>query len=135
MIHHGSFFVTFDGLQNCRDYNSARHPQRLDLVIINQCTKSIIIFELTIPFERNINSAHDRKLNKYAGLASDLREQGYDTKLICVEICSRGLISNSNKRSLQSIFPLLSISKKLRTRASNKMLKSLSQRAITCSYS
>ena len=44
---------------------------------INQASKSSIIIELTIPYEQNINSAHNRKLNKYAGLTSDLREQGY----------------------------------------------------------
>ena len=60
--------------------------QRPDLVLINPTSKSIIIIELTIPYEQNINSAHNRKLNKYAGLTSDLREQGYDVKLVCVEI-------------------------------------------------
>jgi hypothetical protein len=64
--------------------------QRPDLVFVNDSSKSIIIFELTIPFEQNIQAAHDRKINKYAGLTSDLREQGYDAKLICFEILVLG---------------------------------------------
>ena len=79
--------------------------QRPDLVLINESSKSIIIIELTIPFEQNIHKAHERKLNKYAGLTSDLQEQGYDTKLLCVEVGSRGLITDSNMCSFQSIFP------------------------------
>ena len=58
--------------------------QRPNLVLINECSKSIIIIELTVPFEQSIHKAHERKLNRYAGLTSDVQEQGYDTKLLCV---------------------------------------------------
>ena len=102
---------------------------------MNENSKSIIIFELTIPFEQNIQAAHDRKLNKYAGLTSDLQEQSYDTKLICFEISSRGMISNSNKCTLQSIFTMISHNNKPMKQAASKLMKIISQRAITCSYS
>jgi hypothetical protein len=72
--------------------------QRPDLVLINLATKSIVVFELTIPYDRNIDAAHNRKLDKYAGLKGDLGEQGYDVKLVCVEISSRGLISGKKKK-------------------------------------
>ena len=97
--------------------------QRPDLVLINESPKSIIIIELTVPFEQNIHKAHERKLNKCAGLTSDLQEQGYDTKLLCVEAGSRGLITNSKACSFQSIFPMISNNKKLLKQVSKKILK------------
>ena len=71
--------------------------QRPDLVLVNRASKKIIVIELTIPFEQNIHNAHVYKTNKYAGLIMDLREQNYDATLLCIEICSRGLISDKNK--------------------------------------
>ena len=103
-------------------------------MLINESSKLIIIIELTVPFEPNIHKAHEHKHNKYAGLTSDLREQGYDTKLLCVEVGSRGLLTDSNKCSLQSIFPMISTNKKPLKQVSKRFLKSLSQRAIVCSY-
>ena len=46
------------------------------------------------------------------GLISDLQKQGYDTKLFYVEVGSRGLITDSNSCSFQSIFPMISNNKK-----------------------
>ena len=109
--------------------------QRPDLVLINESCKSIIIIELSIPFEQNIHKTHDYKQNKYASLTADLQEQGYDAKLFCIEIGSRGLITSSNKCNLSSIFPLISKSQKPMKRVFDKFSKSLSQRAILCSYS
>ena len=107
--------------------------QRPDLVFVNDSSKTIVIFELTVPFEQNIEAAHVKKSNKYSGLTSDLQEQGYDAKLICFEVGSRGMISHTNKCRLQSIFPTL-FSKPMK-RAASKLLKSISKRAISCSYS
>ena len=108
--------------------------QRPDLVLINEGSKSIIIIELSVPFEQNIHKAHEYKENKYASLVHDLQEQGYDTNLFCVEIGSRGLISNSNKLALNSIFCSLSPNKKSPKQVFNKFLKSLSQCAMIHSY-
>ena len=109
--------------------------QRPDLVLINEGSKSIVIIELSIPFEQNIQKAHVYKENKYASLVSDLQEQGYDTNLFCVEIGSRGLISSSNKMSLNSIFKLVANKKTPVKRVFNKFLKTVSQCAIVHSYS
>ena len=87
--------------------------QRPDLVFVNESSKSIIIVELTVPFEQNIRKAHERKFNKYAGLISDLQEQSYDTKFFYVEVGSRGFITDSNACSFQSIFPMISNNKNL----------------------
>ena len=55
-----------------------------------------MIIQLTVPFEQNTHKGHERKLNKYAGLTGDLQEQSYNTKLHCVEVDSRRLITDSN---------------------------------------
>jgi hypothetical protein len=109
--------------------------QRPDLVLINAASSSIIIVELSVPFEANIHKAHEHKENRYASLVNDLREQGYDTDLFCVEIGSRGLISSSNKHAFNSIFSLVTNNKKPMKRVMNKFLKSISQCAMVCSYS
>ena len=46
-----------------------------DIVIVNNTEKSVHIFELTVPFETNINSAHERKISKYLTLR---RQNGYN---------------------------------------------------------
>ena len=86
--------------------------QRPDLMLIKESSKSIIIVELTVPFEQNIHTAHERQLDKYSGLTSDLQEQCYDTKLLCAEVGSRGFVTDSNARSFQSIFPMISNNEK-----------------------
>ena len=50
--------------------------------------------------------------NKYAGLTSDLQEHSYDTKLLCVEVGSRGLITDLNMCFFSIHFPMISENKK-----------------------
>ena len=78
--------------------------QRPDLVLINESSNSIVIIELSIPFEANIRKAHEYKENRYASLVSDLQERGYDTNLFCIEVGSRGLISRSKQTGSQLNF-------------------------------
>ena len=56
--------------------------QRPDLIIWSVNSKKVIIAKLTIPFETNIDWAHQRKLEKY----EDLREQctKYEYKFLLV---------------------------------------------------
>ena len=109
--------------------------QRPDLVLINRVSKKIIIIELTIPFEQNIRNAHDRKVNKYSSLIMDLEEQSYDAKLFCIEIGSRGLISDDNKCNIETIFTSISVGNKPHKNMCKKFQANLSKRAILASYS
>ena len=109
--------------------------QRPDLVLINESSNSIVIIELSIPFEANIRKAHEYKENRYASLVNDLQERGYDTNLFCIEVGSRGLICSSNKQALNSIFSQITNNKKSLKRAFNNFLKTISQCAMVCSYS
>ena len=61
-----------------------------DLVIIDRKTKQLFLFELTVPFERNIEIRHTEKTNKYAHFVSDITS--YETFICAFEIGSRGYI-------------------------------------------
>ena len=50
--------------------------QRPDIVIINRSKKKIVLFELTVSFEKNADSANLRKSTKYIDLTSDIRSNG-----------------------------------------------------------
>ena len=78
--------------------------ERPDIVIVNQDSKSVVIGELTVPFESNIDSAHKRKSEKYAPLVLDIGNKGYSCELICFEVGSRGLITKENKRQITKLF-------------------------------
>ena len=70
--------------------------QRPDLVIANECKKLITILELSIPFELNIESTHELKVNRYSDLVADLEMLGYTVSYYPFEIGSRGYISPEN---------------------------------------
>ena len=64
-----------------------------DLVIVDTSTpvKTVYLFELTVCFEQtdNIQSAHQRKMDRYSSLSADIEERGYSCKNIH-EVGSRG---------------------------------------------
>ena len=69
--------------------------QRPDLVIWSVNSKKVIIAELTIPFEININWAHQRKLEKYEDLLEQCTKNDWSTDIFPLEIGCRGFISNT----------------------------------------
>ena len=74
--------------------------QRPDIILINRKDRKISILELTISFEKNINSANLRKGLRYHGLSQDLIERGWETENIPFEIGSRGLVTKRNKKCI-----------------------------------
>ena len=71
--------------------------QRPDIVILNRAEKKIVLFELTVSFEKNAESANLRKTRRYMDLTSDLIKKGWAAENIPFEIGSRGFIDNRNK--------------------------------------
>ena len=49
---------------------------RPDLVILNEISREIIIFELTCPWDSNTDRSHSFKEDKYAALIADLSLPG-----------------------------------------------------------
>ena len=75
---------------------------RPDIVILNRNSKHIILFELSVPYELNIDATHQRKVDRYEQLVSDIREKGYKVKYYPTEIGSRAYISKNNNARLKS---------------------------------
>ena len=80
--------------------------QKPDICFIDTLKKLVILFELTVPFETNIDAAHQRKEDRYAGLTHDVEKAGWKCTLICVEIGSRGLITPQNKVRMKEMLKL-----------------------------
>ena len=91
--------------------------------------QSLTVVELTVPFELNAESAHTRKVEKYASLMNDLEANGVESEFIAVEIGSRGYINCDNSKRLQNILRLCD------SKVSFKDFKNcLSKLAILSSY-
>ena len=103
-------------------------PEKPDLVIHDKRNNSIIICELTVPFELNIESARGRKLERYTQLAADINLKGFKCDLICFEVGSRGIITKDNKSQIYRIFKVFNESKV------KQHFNKISQIALVSSY-
>ncbi|GFO40167.1 polyprotein [Plakobranchus ocellatus] len=79
-----------------------RHPDvirktalRLDIVIRSASTQQIIIMELTVPYESRMEEAHAFKEEKCLDLTKELKKDGYEAKVMPVEIGARGYVGSS----------------------------------------
>ena len=72
-----------------------------DIVIIDEKKKAAAIFELTVPFEHNIEARNTYKNDKYEYLKEDITH--YKTQIVAFEIGARGYISRENRKRLKLI--------------------------------
>ena len=75
--------------------------QRPDLFLVNESSREAIIFELTCPWDGNIDRSHAFKEEKYASLVTDLSRH-YKTYHFSVEVSVRGQITGDNKKRLKA---------------------------------
>ena len=68
---------------------------RPDIVVWSREAKSVILCELTVPWEENVEAAHEYKTSKYAGLMTECRERGWKIECYPVEIGCRGYATKS----------------------------------------
>ena len=78
---------------------------RQDIVWWNDSSKTIVILELTIPFETSFQPASERKTMRYESLVKRARENS--AKYISLEVGSRGIV---NLPSFNFLKDLLKIS-------------------------
>ncbi|GFO43724.1 hypothetical protein PoB_007022900 [Plakobranchus ocellatus] len=78
-----------------------RHPGvirktalRPGIVILSVSTQQIIMVELTVPYESRMEEAHAFKEGKYLDLTKELKKDGYEAKVIPVEIGARGFVGS-----------------------------------------
>ena len=77
--------------------------QRPDMLIISKRTKSIVLLELTIPWEERIEEAYERKMTKNQGLVDDCKAKGWKTWCFPFEIGCRGFVGRSAHRAMSAI--------------------------------
>jgi hypothetical protein len=104
--------------------------QRPDIVIIERKSKRITILELTCSFEKNIESANQRKAAKYLSLKEDLKDRGWTTNYIPFEVGSRGQVTKRNKDAIA--ITLRNTQIKLNK---TKLITELGKIALLCSFS
>jgi tetrahydromethanopterin S-methyltransferase subunit H len=81
-----------------------------------------------VPFEANINKAHDRKHKKYLDLVSDIADNGFICDLTCFEVGSRGLITSKNAGHIDKILSSIGAKSK------KTFVRELSKLALLSSY-
>ena len=65
---------------------------RPDMVLVSEKSKTVVVIELTVPFESNMGESHEFKLAKYLELMADLLKSGYKTQMFAVKVGARGLV-------------------------------------------
>ena len=74
---------------------------RPDFCLYDEKKKTIVIMELSVPFELGIDKAHKYKVDKYSALITDIKNNGFQVEFLAIEIGSRGFVSSENTRSLK----------------------------------
>ncbi|GFO28981.1 polyprotein [Plakobranchus ocellatus] len=103
-----------------------RHPDvirrtafRSDIVIHSVSTQQIIMVELTVPNESIMEEADAFKEGKYPDLTKELKKDGYEAKVMLVEIGARGFVGSA----AYGLLSKLSISGNKRTKALRLLAK------------
>ena len=104
--------------------------QRPDIVMINKAEKKITLFELTVSFEKNIESANLRKSLRYNDLASDIKKRGWSVENTPFEIGSRRHITKRNLKLIPDTLKIFKI-KPLKKKA----FDDISKISLLCSFS
>ena len=68
---------------------------RPDVVLWSRATKSVVVIELTVPWEERIEDAHERKLAMYQGLLEECQQNGWKTWCFPMEVGCRGFVGQS----------------------------------------
>ena len=76
---------------------------RPDLVMWSEVCKTVLLVELTVPWESGVEAANERKRAKYADLVADCREAGWRTIMWPVEVGCRGFVGSSMARLLRDM--------------------------------
>ena len=124
-------YVDLDGSKFSE--NSTIPPQyivtteRPDIVIIDKKTKEINIYELTCPFETNIDKAHAAKIDKYNHFRSDIED--FSVNVEAFEIGSRGYVTPDNRKRIKQLQKYCKTTTKIK-----KFIENLSAISVNCSY-
>ena len=80
--------------------------KRPDLVLWSASRRHIVLLELTVPAERNVVQAFERKLLRYDGpgaLGSDCRDAGWVVDVMPLEVGTLGFVAESTMRACKKL--------------------------------
>ena len=75
--------------------------QKPDIVILDKHKQTIHLFELTCPAERNLDTRHEEKTNKYAHFTTDITH--FKCKVSCFEVSTKGFLNTRNHSTLNAL--------------------------------
>ena len=75
---------------------------RPDIFIFDEAKREVLVFELTCPWDSNIERSHTYKEEKYAPLIADL-SRVYKTFHFSFEVSARGQITKSNRARIKEL--------------------------------
>lgn len=78
-------------------------PLRPDIVLLSKSTKTIIIAELTVPWEERLATSHQLKKAKYQDLVDEAILKGWHATSYPIEVGCRGFPAKSVRYFLQSV--------------------------------
>ena len=104
---------------------------RPDIFLFNDSSRECIVFELTCPWDNNIDRSHTYKEEKYSPLVADLA-RNYTVSHFSVEISVRGQITKPNRARLKSLAYRCTVESR---DVSKLLLKNASKASLLCSYS
>ncbi|XP_061892213.1 uncharacterized protein LOC133642088 [Entelurus aequoreus] len=76
---------------------------RPDLVFWSEVCKTVLLVELTVPWEGGLEAAYERERAKYSDLAAECREAGWKAVICPLEVRCRGFVGSSTARLLRDI--------------------------------
>lgn len=74
---------------------------RPDMVLLSRSTKTIIVAELTVPWEERLDTSHQLKKAKYQDLIDEAALKGWHAVLFPIEVGCRGFPAKSIRHFLQ----------------------------------
>ena len=84
-----------------------------DMVLWSDKKKSVIIVELTVPWEGNMEWAYERKAARYTDLQIQCEENGWKCAVFPVEVGCRGFVGHSTLKFLTAIGTTPQVKKKV----------------------
>ena len=76
--------------------------KRPDLVVWSKEERRLDLIELTVPHEDNLNTAHERKQDRYEDLVRECEESGWTTRHYPVEVGCRGFVGLTMRKWLKT---------------------------------
>ena len=106
---------------------------RPDIFIVNETSKTIILVELTCPWDSNVASSHVFKSEKYSPLVADLSRH-FRVHYYPIEISVRGQVTKENKARIKS-FAFNCVDREYSRKTTKSLVDTCSRVSLLCSFS